>query len=662
MERTRRNAVVFLVSCAVAGAVGCGSGAGSRQDAASLPDADARSVDGVGDGAGGGDVPADLAGCNAQQRTCISEQQIGECQGGAWVVTAVCPEGTFCYLSNCVTRTECTPGTVQGCHSLFQQAICNPEGTAYVPNDCLEGEVCIQGMCQVSMCVPGEARCLNEEAKQLCNEFGQWADPELCLDGNSCIGGKCISACMADPKWANSSVGCEYWTVDLDQSDKATLATDHTPPAVAPHSVVLSNPGTGVAKVTFSTIAAGIVLPFGEEEIGPGETREFVMPRMDLDGAGIFDRSVRIRSNRPLVATQFNPKDVANTYSNDSSLLIPAEMLGKEYLVLGWQSQMEMAISVYPALLGYFTVVAVEPGETEIRVTLASESFGLIPNAPALAPGVEHVFKLQQYQVIQFEGVSKTMALENDMSGSHVLADKKVAVFVGNEGPLICPDEALHLCSGTDPYSGDMGCCCLEHLEEQLFPLDTWVNEYLMAKIRPRGAEDWDTYRVQAGVDNVTLSTDPPIPGLDGKVLAKKGDWIQGVTDLSFRVTGTGPIQVAQYLASMTCTMGQTGDPAQVMGVGVQQYRDNYPFLVPQGYTKDWVTIVRPVGTSITLDGEVVEVEFEGIGGTGYEFGYVEVEEGPHVMEGSAPFGLTQYGFFEATSYANPAGMNLKKQ
>jgi hypothetical protein len=36
--------------------------------------------------------------------------------------------------------------------------------------------------------------------------------------------------------------------------------------------------------------------------------------------------------------------------------------------------------------------------------------------------------------------------------------------------------------------------------------------------------------------------------------------------------------------------------------------------------------------------------------------------DGRGSQEGSAPFGLTQYGFYEATSYANPAGMNLAKE
>ncbi|MBM4355082.1 MAG: hypothetical protein FJ109_15075 [Deltaproteobacteria bacterium] len=642
-----------------------GDGPGGTGDGAVLPDG-ARLPDGaMPDGAvlSDGAIDDTLACTKEGERKCTDKDEVLECQGGKWVVVTVCPDTHFCLLGYCVPPEDCTPGEIKGCYSVTQFRQCNLEGNAYIPVNCPEGQTCADGVCGIFACAPGDQQCAGPSSTRKCKQDGSgWGEPEPCDQGLVCIGGKCMSECMTDPKWNNSSIGCEYWTVDLDQSDKANIMSGNTPPAESPHSVVLSNPGTAPAKVTFTTQAEGITLPFAAEEIiEPGQTREFVMPRMDLEGAGIFDRSVRIRSNRPLVATQFNPKDAAKTYSNDSSLLLPAEMLGKEYLILGWSSQMEIAFSPYPALLGYFTVVAVEPGETTVDVKLSSPSFGIVPNSPDLPANAVHTFKLQQFQVIQFEGVSKTMDLENDMSGSLVIADKKVAVFVGNEGPLICPDEAIHLCAGRDAPWGDLGCCCLEHLEEQLWPLDTWASEYLMVKIRPRGYEDWDVYRVQAGAGNVTLSTEPPIPGLDGVTIAAKGQFVQVVTDKSFRISANGPIQVAQYLSSMTCTTGGTGDPAQVMGVGISQYRSDYPFQVPQLYDEDWVTIVRPIGSSSTLDGQAVNEDFEAIANTGWEYAYVAVTPGPHLVEGSAPFGLTQYGFYEATSYANPAGMNLQK-
>jgi len=80
---------------------------------------------------------------------------------------------------------------------------------------------------------------------------------------------------------------------------------------------------------------------------------------------------------------------------------------------------------------------------------------------------------------------------------------------------------------------------------------------------------------------------------------------------------------------------------------------------VPQGYDTNWVSVVRPVGSSTSLDLQPVADGFAPLGATGWEIAYLEVEAGPHLVEGTKPFGAIQYGFYEATCYANPAGMNL---
>ncbi len=639
---------------------GCGSDSGSgdkdgaERDGAAM--ADRMEPDGRGDAETDGEGPGT---CKGGLWQCIDDRTVQECQGGAWVTVSVCDQNHFCAQGTCVELKDCTPGVIQGCFSYFQQAICNPEGRGFVPMDCPTTEICVDGMCQEYECMPGAAQCLDSATRQICDESGHWGPGEACQTG-ACLGGKCISACMTDPKWANSSVGCEYWTVDLDQGDMATLMSGGIPPAEAPHSVVLSNPGTEEALVTFTTLMQDIAVPWSTETIGPGQTREFEMPRMDLDGAGIFDRSIRISSTRPLVAVQFNPKDMASTYSNDSSLLIPAEMLGKEYLVLNWQSQMK-TMGPYPPTHGYFTIVATEPGETSVTVTLASPSFGIIPNSPELSAGTPHEFKLQQFQVLQLEGESKTINFENDLSGSHVVADKRIAVFSGHEGPLICPEESHILCPVIiDPPPDASECsCCLEHLEEQLIPLSAWSSEYLVVKAAPRGDVDFDTYRVQAGADGISLTTDPAVDGANGKTLAKKGDWLEFASDQSFRISATGPIQVAQYIASMECVSDMTGDPAMIMMIGTGQFRTTYPFLVPQNYDEDWLAMVRPTGTTTTLDGTPLDANWAAVGTTGFEVAYVRVSSGPHLVESTAPFGAYQYGYFEATSYGNPAGMGL---
>ncbi len=661
-----RRWVAVLTVLATLAVVACGGGDddtrrdgsgsdGRGDDAAGMPDGAAG--DGVGLPDAVDDVPPGTE-CTGDATKCEGTTEAYLCQNGWWVLRQVCGATEVCFEGHCLPRAECAPGSSGPCYAQTAASLCTPAGDAYAPLECAPGEYCLVNQCKPAECFPASGECVDGATRRTCGDDGQWRAPEPCPDGLVCLGGGCVSECQKDLKWAGSSVGCEYWTVDLDMATFSTPLTGDPIPAELPHSVVLSNPGDTAAVVSFKTIAAGITLPWSQEVIQAGETREFEMPRMDLEGAGLFDRSVRILSNRPLVAVQFNPKDMVDAHSNDSSLLLPAELMGSDYRVLTWQSQMPGPIGY---TLGYFTVVAVEEGETKVTVTPASKGKPVVPNGASLQKGQPATFTLQQFQVLQIEGVSETMALENDMSGSRVQADKRVAVFAGHEGPLICPQATHVLCPvQIDPPPDASECsCCLDHLEEQLWPVSAWSHAYVVVKAAPRGPVDVDTYRIQAGADGIVLHSDPVVAGLEGKTLVKAGDWLQVETPDSFVLTASGPVQVAQYLSAMECVSDMTGDPSMTMVPGTSQYRDAYPILVPQGYDTNWVAVVRPVGSATSLDLQPVTDAFAPLGTTNWEIAYLEVEAGPHLVQGTAPFGAVQYGFFEATCYANPAGLDL---
>ena len=588
--------------------------------------------------------------CENGLRSCASDKEVAECQLGKWVVVSVCPDTHFCAAGTCIESESCTPGEISGCYSYDALKQCNLDGTGYIPFACPEGEKCANGKCGEFECSPGQAKCLDNGVKQVCSVDGYWMDPEPCPQGLLCVGGKCLSECLSDPKWNNSYIGCEYWSLDLDNYHDPFSSTK---PDEALHGVMLGNPGTAAATVTFTSFASDVDFAVQPVVVQPGDVEVVELPRMDIDGQVITDRSVRINSNRPVVAYQFNPLDFQKAYSDDSSLLIPAEMLGKEYFVLSYPtSPLEAApLGDFESQHGYFTVLAVEEGETKVsvRVSAVADKPGA-PEGEFLTPGGYHEFIVQQGQVINFQGDGSTFMKANDLSGSHIIADRKVAVFTGHE-------EAVVQAPGLD-------CCCAEHLEEQLFPLDTWASEYVCAKARSRGGSgDQDLWRILAGAGNTTITTIPPIAGLDGQTLAAKGDWIEAMTAESFVVDASGPIQVAQYLSSQTCTDDGVGDPALIMAVASIQFRHNYVFAAPKDYDEDYVTVVREAGSPITLDGALLgDGEFVPVGSGFYEVGYFEVQDGPHQIEGDKPFGLYQYGFDGPASYGNPGGLNLIKQ
>lgn len=579
---------------------------------------------------------------------CLSEQELAKCQNGKWVTITVCPGTHVCSNGSCIKLESCEPGDINGCYSLTAVKQCNPEGTAYVPVDCPDGEKCADGYCGEFQCMPGQSVCFDNKTKQTCLQDGSGYDePVPCPTGLTCVGGKCMSECLSDPKWNNSYIGCEYWTVDLDNYHDPFSPTK---PDEAIHGLILANPGNAMATVTFTSFATDVPFNLLQTTVEAGQTRVVEMPRMDVDGSTITDRSVRVNSNRPIVAYQYNPLDFQATYSDDSSLLIPAEMLGNEYFILSYPtSPLEaMPIGGMASQHGYFTVVAVEDGMTNVSVRLSAKADKPDAEGEFLTPGPYYSFELKQGDVLNLQATGKQLFPIQDLSGSHVTADQKVAVFSGHE-------EAVVQGPGQD-------CCCAEHLEEQLFPVDTWSNKYACVKARSRGGPDVDLWRVQAGKPNITLTTDPPIDGIHGKTLAQKGDWVEAYTAQSFTVEGTGPLQVAQYFSSQGCTDDYIGDPALVMAVSQTQYRTPYAFAVPKDYDEDWITVIRPVGSAVTLDNQLLnDAEFSPLAGGEFEYGYFGVGDGPHYIEGDDPFGLYQYGWDGPASYGHSGGLNLTK-
>ena len=164
-----------------------------------------------------------------------------------------------------------------------------------------------------------------------CNAEGTAYDPlPVCEEGGVCEEGICKSGCSGLVKYGTSYIGCEYWSVDLDQ-----YPDPFGDPVNAPYGVVISNPGDSPATVSFEA-GTGIAVDNPNPTIQPGEARKFLLPSLNDDGSGITQKSIRIQSDRPIMVHQFNPLDNVGVASNDASLLLPVNALGQEYYVFSW--------------------------------------------------------------------------------------------------------------------------------------------------------------------------------------------------------------------------------------------------------------------------------------------------------------------------------------
>jgi hypothetical protein len=110
--------------------------------------------------------------------------------------------------------------------------------------------------------------------------------------------------------------------------------------------------------------------------------------------------------------------------------------------------------------------------------------------------------------------------------------------------------------------------------------------------------------------------------------------------------------------ADGTCQV--IGDPAFIVGVPAEQFRDDYVFLAPNAYKEDYVNIVAPVSATITLDNAAIpETAFTPIVTTEFKVARIALTDGPHRITGTAPFGIVVYGYHDDVSYGYPGGANL---
>jgi hypothetical protein len=460
-------------------------------------------------------------------------------------------------------------------------------------------------------------------------------------------------------KYQSSYVGCEYWTLDLDQHPDPTV---NPRPNTIPHSVVISNPNNVPVTISFQSQAVGVSVMVPNPVVPPNDTRAFTMPQLDVDGTSLSSNSIRIVSTQPVVAHQFNPLNNVGAFSNDGTLLLPAPMLGDEYYVVNWPTQyLPPIIGNIPSQHSYVAILATEQGDTFVNVTPKARidaGMNQITNQPInpITPGVTRTFKLNYGQVLNLQAFSATLGpANNDLTGTHIKASRPVAVFAGHEAAVIGEGR---MNNSSDQGSGS---CCADHIEHQLLPLRSWDTSYIAALSPGRGTKK-DHWRIVSGEDNVTLTTNPPQPGANN-VRLNKGQFVTFFSDQSFEVSATGKVQIGQFLVSQEQTSRGNGDPAMLITVPTSRFRADYVLLTPTGYTDNYLQFTRKPGVPIRLNGNLVpDARFSPIGSGAWEAGYVEVSPGVQSVESAQPFGVAAFGYGRAVSYAYIGGLDLVGQ
>jgi hypothetical protein len=131
-----------------------------------------------------------------------------------------------------------------------------------------------------------------------------------------------------------------------------------------------------------------------------------------------------------------------------------------------------------------------------------------------------------------------------------------------------------------------------------------------------------------------------------------------------FLLEATAPVTLVQFMSgSQTVqTHPNDGDPSMLLAVPVRQFRQRYIFLVPNTYSRDWVSVVHPRGATVMLNGAPLDLgQAQPVAGTQYMVSRLSVEDGRHEVVADMPVGVSVYGFDHNISYAYPAGLDLER-
>lgn len=405
-------------------------------------------------------------------------------------------------------QAVCEPGEVR-CEANVA-AGCNDAGQ-WVEVEC-GSQICVAGAC--GECPKGKLLCAGAAEDEIWRcpiEEGEQPDlQEVCDPTLECKLGFCLNPCSPDVK-ANSSVGCEYFAVDLENSDQVGAGGSATAED-AQFAVILSNPDDR------ADLSVEVFERPGGERVGdpwalaPGELVVAKLPAKSLRGTSLGPDAYYLKGSRPFLAYQFNPLDnAAKVFSNDASLLLPASAAGKEFIALN-------------GFLGSFlTVVGLEDGTSVTVVpTVSTAAGGAVPIGEA---GKSLTVEVDAGEVLNL----RALELDgDDLSGSVVASDKPVFAFSGNEAT---------------PTSSK---CCADHLEQQLIPVPKWGRTVVAARSAPRGLAP-DYWRIVAAEDATEVSFDPPV---SAPVTLDRGQPLTLEATESFVISATGPVLVMQILAS----------------------------------------------------------------------------------------------------------------
>jgi hypothetical protein len=312
--------------------------------------------------------------------------------------------------------------------------------------------------------------------------------------------------------------------------------------------------------------------------------------------------AVHVTSSSPISVYGLNRR----FQTTDTYLGHPVNVLGTQYMAIGY--------SVSEGLMSHFAVVGVE-NNTEVTITPTV-------NTNTHPAGIPYKITLNKGDVYQVAARNDRRG-DCDITGSQIVANKKIAVFSGHQCAYI--PQTVMACN---------------HLVEQIPPVPSWGKHFYLGMLKPRSNY---TFRVLASENNTRIFLDA--------VLIKtlnQGQYWDSTINRNVQITASKPVLVAQY--SQGFKNGDLiGDPMMLLASPTQQFMNSYRFATPiNGSWKHNINVVVPNNgiSGMRLDGKPINKSlFEQLGISRYSIATINIPYGSHIIEGDLPFGMYSYGF-----------------
>ena len=645
---------------------------------------------------------------------CSSSMQFNGCQEGCCVERSdeLCQR-----LCASVSPPQCQSGDTQcvdGAPTGIQR--CDIDGQWRL-EACPEQTVCTFDQCLPAQCEEGELRCLDVVQLLECQN-GEWVEKESCETG-ACVENECLSIECASAALEQSYLGCEYLAVELPNGAVPSGPEENHPPM----GIVITNPSPNepayitirnpqgqpssyvqqrqipvrsdlAAQIGAQTVqseikdAQGNLVELNAVEIDqvavpPLGSATFLMPRtLWNEGSRVEKNAYLIRSSQPIGAYQFTPYCCNYSFSNDASLLIPTSALGTSYRFVGLPHLYFQDLLESGDVPSTLAIVASED-QTTVRFALPPN--GMIQPDQSNRLSFERgsyttILDKQDTLILRTQpnspGFLEPIPRQPDLSGMFIESSSPVAVLSGHECTF---------------YPSTIQAC--DHVEEQLFPVDTWGQVFALVPPKERD-ENSTTERIywkivgsspetrlrlsvplselqaegpgSPGVPDCTQNQDPMDP--QTLILGPEG-FCEFSVKRAFELSSDQSIMVMGIISGQnsvrtTFSLGERlGDPAIFMVPPLRQLRRDYAFITPNTYYNDYVTLTFQEGSTLYLNDEEIDLSgAQNVLGSPVKYLHLPIQDGPHRLNGNAPFGILVFAYDDFVSFAFTGGLNLTKR